>query len=273
MSHGLSYSALPDSVQWYVFLGDDGWICVSRTNDPGRLWEYTGERWMDLVANEIAAKGGSVSYTVEPSEQEESHPRIVQNMIEFMSTTLNTNLKFAPDLTPPSLPDDEDLTVLMRKASDGDETWVKDLLKRKVDLDATDDAGCTALMHAAYAGQFEVVKLLLHAGANPNAQSVQGFSALTNALQAPENRTKIVGLLLSKKADPNLRTSKGKTTLDLCHRADQSTAHILRKYRGRRWKELRPWWEAPWFKWPVVVVFIGGVTSFLGWMLFEYAKY
>ena len=268
MSNGLTYSALPNPVQWYVFLGDDGWICVSRQNDPGRLWEYTGEEWMDLVANEVAAKGGSVDYTVDPSDQGELPPSIVQIMIDFMSTTLKTNLKFAPDVTPPSLPDDADLTVLMRKARDGDEAWVKDLLKRKVELEAADDEGCTALMYAAHSGQFEVVKLLLHAGVNPNAQSVKGYSALTNALLAPENRTEIVRLLLSKNADPNLCTKKGKkTTLDLCHRADQRTAHILREYGGKRGTELRPWWDAPWFKWPVVVIVSSTVATLMGWWL------
>lgn len=64
--------------------------------------------------------------------------------------------------------------------------------------------GNTALHIAALAGQEEVVKLLVHCGADVNVRSQQGFTPLYMAAQ--ENHHTLVTFLLSVGAKPSLAT-------------------------------------------------------------------
>jgi ankyrin repeat protein len=70
---------------------------------------------------------------------------------------------------------------LFASARTGDAAQLKSLLESGVDHAATDEAGETALMHAAHAGHAAVVQLLIAAGADVNAQSPQGWTALARA--------------------------------------------------------------------------------------------
>jgi len=291
--------------EWYVHLGRDGWIVGYWLNDPNpanqppRPIEFMGREWMEKVANEIGAKGGSVKYTVEPGQGEP--PPIVLHMIQFMSDTLNERLSYVEPEPEAEEKDkkngeakkekdakgqgaakanegkasgdsDEDLTVLMRKARDGNVAWVADLIERGADLEATDDRGCTALMHAAYAGHLEVVQALLEAGADPNRGSKKGNTALMMAVQCPvqkqEQRAEIARALLARKADPNIVNKEKQTALDLCDRRDQRVIFILREFGGQHAYELEPWWDAPWFKYPVAGVFATGLLVLIFWLMF-----
>jgi ankyrin len=64
--------------------------------------------------------------------------------------------------------------------------------------------GNTALHIAALAGQEEVVKLLVHCGADVNVRSQQGFTPLYMAAQ--ENHYNLVTFLLSVGAKPTMAT-------------------------------------------------------------------
>lgn len=64
---------------------------------------------------------------------------------------------------------------------------------------------CPALTAAAILGHAEVVRILLDAGADPNAKDGNGRTALFPAVTT--NYTEIVRLLLDKGADPNIRDS------------------------------------------------------------------
>src|SRR5207253_2240874 len=64
------------------------------------------------------------------------------------------------------------------------------------------------LRNAAYAGRTEIAKILLEAGADPNAQNKNGEFPLFG-ISNPE----MVELLLKYKADPNLKTSSGASAL------------------------------------------------------------
>jgi ankyrin repeat protein len=55
------------------------------------------------------------------------------------------------------------------------------MLEAGADHSATDDAGETALMHAAHGGHVVAVRMLIAAGADVNAQSPQGWTALARA--------------------------------------------------------------------------------------------
>jgi len=70
---------------------------------------------------------------------------------------------------------------LFAAARTGDAGKVETLLKDGVAHDAIDDAGEPALMHAAHHGHVAVVQVLIAAGADVNAKSPQGWTALAKA--------------------------------------------------------------------------------------------
>ncbi len=74
---------------------------------------------------------------------------------------------------------------------------------------ATDAAGNTPLMHAAYAGTFATMVVLFEAGANVNAANLRNATALHWAVHDADK----VRLLLMKGAGINARTIEGRTPL------------------------------------------------------------
>ena len=266
MSDASPNFAYPKAPEWCVHLEFDGWIYASCQNDLRRSGEVTGRDWMRIVSDEVAARGGFVYYSLDVKD--EVLPAIVQDMINYMADALETNLKYEPNLDPPDPPDDPDLTVLMRKSREGDLAWVDDLLSRHVPLEDVDKDGCTALMHAVFAGQVEVVERLLDAGADPNHQTAKGNSTLVQALEVrpdqyrPTKRYDIMRLLLSHGANPNLYVGWGRTVMDLCYVDDPRAAHIIRDFGGLRAKHLKRFWSRWWFQYPVGI----GAASVCAWL-------
>jgi ankyrin repeat protein len=78
---------------------------------------------------------------------------------------------------------------------------VEVLLELGAGIEVTCD-GVTPLMHGAGGGSVEIVKSLLRAGAQVNAQAALGITAVHQA--AALNHTEIVEVLLAAGADPNL---------------------------------------------------------------------
>lgn len=70
---------------------------------------------------------------------------------------------------------------LFAAARAGDATQLKSLLEAGAAHGATDEAGETALMHAACGGHVAAVRVLIAAGADVNTQSPQGWTALAKA--------------------------------------------------------------------------------------------
>jgi ankyrin repeat protein len=70
---------------------------------------------------------------------------------------------------------------LFAAACAGDVARICALLDAGADAGATDEAGETALMHAAHRGHVAAVKALIAAGADVNARSPQGWTALARA--------------------------------------------------------------------------------------------
>lgn len=70
---------------------------------------------------------------------------------------------------------------LFVSAQSGDAAQVKSLLEAGAAHGATDEAGETALMHAARGGHVAAVQMLIAAGADVNAKSPQGWTALAKA--------------------------------------------------------------------------------------------
>jgi ankyrin repeat protein len=76
---------------------------------------------------------------------------------------------------------------------------------------AQDNGGATALMHAALLGGPDVMRLLLDAGADPNAKNRRNATALLWAV----TDAGAIRLLLEHGADPNIRSIEGRTPLYL----------------------------------------------------------
>ncbi len=103
-------------------------------------------------------------------------------------------------------------TRLSEAAMQGNNDAVRSLLKQKVDVDAAQGDGTTALHWAAFRDDVEMVKGLLAAGANVKATTREGaitplFMACTNGNAA------IVGAMIKAGADANAVNGNGTTAL------------------------------------------------------------
>jgi ankyrin repeat protein len=68
---------------------------------------------------------------------------------------------------------------------------------------------------AAASGNTQMVKLILHAGANPNVQQEGGYTALHSA--AHRNNVEMICALLDAGADISIRTNEGKTAAEMAN--------------------------------------------------------
>jgi ankyrin repeat protein len=94
----------------------------------------------------------------------------------------------------------------------GDERAVRQTLQSDPSLAATrDNSGSTALMHAALIGGIGTMRVLLDAGADPNARNERKATALLWGITDPAK----VRLLLDRGADPNIQSVEGRTPLYL----------------------------------------------------------
>jgi uncharacterized protein len=101
---------------------------------------------------------------------------------------------------------------LSNAAMQGDRDTVRSLLLRKVDVNAAQGDGSTALHWAAFRDDLEMAQLLIEAGANVKATTRLGD--LTPIFMASKNGSAaMIELLLKAGADPNSTDSHGATPL------------------------------------------------------------
>ncbi len=100
---------------------------------------------------------------------------------------------------------------LIVAASNGFDKEVLRLLNKGADINAETTEGVTALMYAVQNGYENVVKILLLNGADPDLKPYKGPPALT--LATCNNDAAISELLIRKGADINLQDYDGKTAL------------------------------------------------------------
>ena len=97
-------------------------------------------------------------------------------------------------------------------AMNGDRDAVRTLLKQKVDVNATQGDGTSALHWAAFRDDVETAQLLIDSGASVKAVTRNG--GITPLIMAARNGSAaMVGLLLKAGADPNTADATGATAL------------------------------------------------------------
>jgi ankyrin repeat protein len=112
----------------------------------------------------------------------------------------------------PSPPQDPVATKLLDAIRRGDRAGMARLLKPSPDAArAKGIGGITPLMYAARYGDRTSARVLLDAGADPNARNDAGVTALMWAVDDPD----LTRMLLDHKADPNVRLADGRAALML----------------------------------------------------------
>ncbi len=105
-------------------------------------------------------------------------------------------------------------------------TLAQELLHRSVQVNAANAKGVTALMWAPHNGSDgKMVQLLLDAGADPNAKSVEGLTPLLSAAMCGDALA--AEKLLKAGADPTVGDRYGKTAeSEACHRGEKGHAQV-----------------------------------------------
>lgn len=117
-------------------------------------------------------------------------------------------------------------------SSNGHLRVVRLLLDEGAEINAKSSMGTTPLIGASYNGHLEVVKLLLNRGADINAKDRLGETALMNA--CGEGRVKVVKLLLDKGAEINAKDRLGNTALRAASYKDHAEIVEFLKAHGAR---------------------------------------
>lgn len=87
--------------------------------------------------------------------------------------------------------------------------------------------GTTPLMHAVRDGSLDCLRLLLGHGARIDARDERGATALVHAVRYPQASPQVVELLLRSGADPRLRDADGWTALDWARKVRWSDPRIV----------------------------------------------
>jgi ankyrin repeat protein len=120
-------------------------------------------------------------------------------------------------------------SAIMAAALNGHLDLVRKLRQRGADIGGT---GWTPLIYAATGGHDAIVEYLIAEGADVNAVSPNGTSALMMAVR--EGKGSTVGLLIAKGADVNHKNQQGATALAWATRGnEQAMAAQLRRAGAR----------------------------------------
>ena len=108
----------------------------------------------------------------------------------------------------------------------GDVTTIDRILRDGMPVDVSDVDDRTALHHASMFNQTDVIKHLLHEGANVNRQDRYAKGTPLH-YAARNNNTVIARMLIDNGADVNLRNNDNKTPLDVALKGSEVEPLIL----------------------------------------------
>jgi ankyrin repeat protein len=103
---------------------------------------------------------------------------------------------------------------LHRAAAEGNLARARELIREGAALNTFDAIGYTPLHHAAKNRGFEMVRLLLDAGADIDARDEDTNAGTTIALAAADSSPRMVEFLLQFGADPNIAGRLGLSAYD-----------------------------------------------------------
>lgn len=106
--------------------------------------------------------------------------------------------------------------ALFSAASEGDTERARELIREGAEVDARSEMGWTALMLACDRGHLKTAQLLIEEGADIDARDPLGMTALMWA--ASKNMFGTARLLIGSGADINARNNEGHTALGLAYR-------------------------------------------------------
>lgn len=109
---------------------------------------------------------------------------------------------------------DNGSTLLHEAAGSDRPAMARELIDRGVDLDAQNDGGLTPLLHAIEVENFDIVEVLLEAGADPNILDNRDRSPLMMALMKGKEGRRAMELLLENGADPTVSDASGRDSVD-----------------------------------------------------------
>jgi ankyrin repeat protein len=130
-------------------------------------------------------------------------------------------------------------TLLVEAAKSQDHATMLALLKKRINVNATDPAGETALYWAAHWGDAEAVDALVRAGAKPNIASRYGLTPLWEAAQRGD--AVIIAKLLHAGADIHAANPQGETALLVAARSGNGEAVKLLLDRGSNPNQKENW--------------------------------
>jgi ankyrin repeat protein len=127
--------------------------------------------------------------------------------------------------TPLLLPDPAKEDQLRQAAYEGNGAGIKELLQQRVNVNAADMEGRTALTFAAFNGHSDIILELLNAGADVNNRDAMGRTVLMYCATGPFPEA--AAILLDKGADPNLVDSDEHFTA-LMHAAAEGNLEVVK---------------------------------------------
>jgi uncharacterized protein len=130
-------------------------------------------------------------------------------------------------------------TPLVEASRTGDAAAARALLEQRVDVNAADADGTTALHWAAHRGDVELVQRLLTAGARVNVSNDYGATPMAEA--AVVGDVALLRALLDAGADVESANADGQTTLMVVARAGRVDAAKLLLSRGARVNATEGW--------------------------------
>ena len=120
--------------------------------------------------------------------------------------------------------------AIIDAAKTGDREAVRALISKKVDVNAADADGTTALHWASYHDDLDTVDLLIRSGASVNAANDLGATPLWTACE--NGGTAVIKRLLQAGANPNLALLAGETPLMVAARTGKADAAEALLARG-----------------------------------------